>query len=265
MPGAELPADTHVPDPMLAYRCGAGRALVHAPMRLEWDSTAWRNYLGIFARRYARHSRPGTVQWVTEQTGSGVLAPDYRYGLAVFGLGSARARVDYWRHERHSLPTAYLSDEDLASDLERAFGLAEEVFQALQSALWQLAQGLAWHRQGPRAPDMLRRVASGRHGSRAFWAALEVPARRLVRQLPGHLGHRDGVIRQWLAECERVARSEFRQTVAQAAPDAARLRAEALAEQHLRRNCLPPSGSRGGRRALRPSERDLLFTASSRG
>lgn len=200
MPGMELPSGLPVPDPMTAQHPAKGAA-----MRMEPERACWRHSLAIFANRRFGYARPLNVRFIAEQSRYGVLPAECCYGLSVFGLGGARARVDSWHHQRQTVPVPYLNDDDLAADLERALGLAEEIGQTLQAALWQAAQAQAFGRPGARSAQALKQMAGGDPDALAYWTHLESPVRLLVQRLPGELEHRDGVIRWWLATCERAA------------------------------------------------------------
>ena len=129
--------------------------------------------------------QPKTLTWLADLASEGIIPRSQIVPVDVFGIGSTRAKIDFWRHERLPLPLAYLGEEELADSLREALGLTETTAQNLNRAIWTMATRMLAADSGrkPKAEDV-RSLADHLGAGRAYWSQLEGPFKRLLVELP---------------------------------------------------------------------------------
>ncbi len=158
--------------------------------------------------------------------------------MDVFGLGSTRAKIEFWRQERLSLPLAYLSEEQLADALREALGLAETTAQILRRAIWVMAtRMLAADPDRKRKAEDVRSLATHLDAGRGYWSRLEGPFKRLLVKLPDdkdEAGEYGGVaIGTWKSTLRHELWEAFRESTRGVERSTRNLKALALAERSL--------------------------------
>lgn len=223
--------------------------------RLDPDRAVWRDSHAIFQPSGSDARRPVLFNWlaqIDEAREDGEIQAKSVYAIAVAGLARNprnAADVLLWRHERFTMPLAYLHDQTLLGKLESALGLAEEVgrllrpgrtdiivsekkvsvarpFQVLADALLPSPDG---------RPDRKRVDALIDHlaPERCYWAGLEVQFRTLLADLAGD---QPEVAREaWAVVLQRTAWEAFREATSGLDRTARALEAVARAELELRR------------------------------
>jgi CRISPR system Cascade subunit CasA len=235
--------------------------------RLDPDRAVWRDSHAIFQQsQQGARLRPAVFNWlarIDEARDDGEIEAERAYPISVLGLGreatAKAADISIWRHERFTVPLAYLHDQQLLGKLEAALIWAEDVgrllrpgrmdlvvnekkisvprpFQALAEALLPSPDG---------RPDRKRVDALIDHlaPERRYWSKLEVPFRRLLEALPEDRREddEDGVVYgeqrlpEWAGRLRKAAWAAFREATDGLDSSARALEAVARAEQELRR------------------------------
>jgi len=239
-------------DPMLAYRRDEKRGL------LVWifneDRSVWRDSHALLnLRNDAPFQLPRALNRVAVLVREGALSRKSRYQLAVLGqrLEKGQPTVHFWRHERMSLPVAYLDDPELVDALRTALDAAESVGylfhrkwirlpereKQARGPLWELGEMLLSSKDdsGADADPVVKSLAP----ARLYWSRLEVPFRQFLEDLPGDVDtaeevqseHRERTLEAWRKTLRRTARNAFDETTRSLDNSARVLKAVATAEK----------------------------------
>jgi CRISPR system Cascade subunit CasA len=232
--------------------------------RLDPDRAVWRDSHAIFQQSGEDARRPVLFNWlaqVDEAQEDGEIQARQAYPISVLGLGreatAKAADVSIWRHERFTVPLAYLRSQTLLGKLEGALGLAEEIgrllrpgrsditvndkkvsvprpFQALAEAFLPSPDG---------RPDRKRVEALIDHlaPERRFWAGLEVSFRTLLADLAGD--DPEAAREAWAVALQRTVWAAFREGTSGLDRTARALEAVARAELELRRRLYDTLGN----------------------
>jgi hypothetical protein len=241
-------------DPFKSF--GKSREEGWVARRLDPDRAVWRDSHAIFQQSGDEARRPVLFDWlaqIDEARDDGEIQARRAYPISVLGLGreatAKAADVSIWRHERFTVPLAYLHNQTLLGKLEGALSLAEEVGRLLWPGRMDLvvndkkisvprpfqtlAEALL---PSPDArPDRKRVDALIEHlaPERRFWAGMEVPFRTLLADLVGH--QPEAAHEAWAAVLQRAAWETFREATSGLDRTARALEAVAKAELELRR------------------------------
>lgn len=174
------------------------------PVRLRPDKALWRDSTALLVatpqRTDALRSKPpAACRLVARLIGDGLLPTATRFRLAIFGLGSDRARVDFWRHESMPAPATILVDSEAASLLEEAVNLAERVGGALRFAILpEAGPGRSKSTESEKTRELPPSVLGACLA--AYWSLLEGPFLGFLSELPES---RYEALRSW-ALCLRI-------------------------------------------------------------
>ena len=178
-------------EPMLAFKKNPNATKNQDPfpsVTFREGRALWRDSLALIQSAGVVEEtvkRPKTLQWLADLAAEDVISQTTTVPLDIFGLGSNRAKVEFWRYERLPLPLQYLGDEDLAARMKNALGLAERAARDLGSAMWKIGQGIlaASRDRKPETGDV-RDFVNHLAAERAYWSRLEEPFKRLIEDLP---------------------------------------------------------------------------------
>ncbi|HEY3398558.1 MAG TPA: type I-E CRISPR-associated protein Cse1/CasA [Armatimonadota bacterium] len=183
-------------------------------------------------------SRPETLSHLAVLVENGIVSRREVCGVSVLGLCSKQAKVHFWRHERMSLPLAYLVDDALVGILRTALALAEDVARALGRAVRSLADAVLSGGEGRRTDqDAVAQLADSLEQPAGYWSSLEPAFPALLQALPeaDEVG-REAALGDWAGLVEREVWSAWHDALA-GLPDNGRcLRAIVTAERGLLRS-----------------------------
>ena len=243
MKGAQPPNDYTLRDSetMLAFRSNPqakGRQDPWPVVTFTEDRALWRDSHALMSSTSSESLQPKTLTWLADLASEGVIPYSQIVPVDVFGIGSTRAKIDFWRHERLPLPLAYLSDKHLADSLREALELTETTAQNLNRAIWTMATRMlaADLDRKPKAEDV-RSLADHLGAGRAYWSHLEGPFKRLLVELPddkGEEGEYGGVqIGKWKSTLRHTLWEAFRESTRGMERSTRYLKPLSLAERRL--------------------------------
>ena len=98
------------------------------PLQLSRERVLWRDSIALLQQTNSSTQRPRSIEWFAHLQLNSWIPPEVETSLAVLGLlydPRKTAEMWLWRHEPLPLPAAYLQDEELLAELQRAIELAE--------------------------------------------------------------------------------------------------------------------------------------------
>jgi CRISPR system Cascade subunit CasA len=223
------------------------------------DRALWRDSLALLTLDQT-HARPRTLTWLDDLVRARTLRRSEVVFVDALGTVSDQAKMLMWRHERLTLPLAYLDREnrELLGQLRRAITHAEDAGGAVRAAIWRMATILV----APGASDpnarqpaqaAVRPIADQFTPLHAYWPRLDLPFRALLLALPDDTSVRDGdtvygerTLPAWRETVRSAARAALQEATLGMDTSARALKALAAAEAVL--------GS-ALRKALGPAER----------
>ena len=152
---------------------------------LREDRALWRDSHALMSSANAESLQPKTLTWLADLASEGIIPDSQIVPVDVLGLGSTRAKIEFWRHERLPLPLAYLKDKHLVGTIREALELTETTAQNLNRAMWAMATRMlaADPARKPKAEDV-RSLSDHLGAGRAYWSHLEAPFKQLLVELP---------------------------------------------------------------------------------
>ena len=194
MKGFQPPEDftLHGKEPMLAFQRNANATKSQEP----WPSVTyregralWRDSLALIQAAGVEDKtleRPKTLGWLADLVDEESISRSAIVPLDIFGLGSNRAKIEFWRHERLPLPVTYLGDDGLVASIKTALDLAENAARDLSRVIWSMGRGIlaAGQDRRPETSDV-RDLVNHLAAERAYWSRLEGPFKQLMADLPG--------------------------------------------------------------------------------
>jgi CRISPR system Cascade subunit CasA len=212
--GRKLEPGTGFYDPMIAY--SRSKEEGDRPIRLSANRDLWRDSAALF--QFAETDQfkgPTTLQTLASYELKEVLPRAARYRLAVFGLCTDKAKVNFWRYETLPLPVGYLDRPELVEALKQALSLAELVGDALRKAGWAAAANRLTANQDMKPDtDRVRALVESFAPDRLYWSRLERPFRELLLALADEGVDLGEGIRGWYWDTlDRTARNAFEQSV----------------------------------------------------
>lgn len=240
---------------MLAFRINrSAKADDPAPwlmLTFSPDRALWRSSLALYQSVDGATKRPRMAGWLADLSSSGYLPNTYRVAADVFGLGTDRAKIDLWRHERLPLPLDLLTDASFALLIAEALDAAETGARQLQPGFdEQQSKGKGKKVSAPRAMQLFANAMLAPSGDRSpdrrdvaalvgsldlderYWSRLEAPFRNFIVALPTE-GR--GALEAWVSRVEETARAAFEETMRSFDTSARALKAEAQASGRFRR------------------------------
>ena len=202
------------------------------------DRSLWRDSHALMSSTNAESVQPKTLTWLADLASKGIIPYSQIVPVDVFGLGSTRAKIEFWRHERLPLPLAYLKDKQLADTLRDVLDLTETTAQNLNRAMWTMATRMlaAGPDRKPKAEDV-RNLSDHLGAGRAYWSQLETPFKRLLVELPDDKDEESeygGVqIGRWNSTLRDTLWRAFRESTRGMERSTRNLKAAALAERSL--------------------------------
>jgi CRISPR system Cascade subunit CasA len=256
-----LKLDAETLDPAKSYRMDKDRGWL--PRRLDPDRALWRDSHAVFQQTGESGRRAEVFNWlarIDEARRDGEIEADTAYPLSVLGMGqeatAKAADISIWRHERFTVPLAYLHEPELLGVLERALALAEGVgrllragrmdivvnekkvsvprpFQLLAEAMLPTIGGKADRKAVDGLVDHLA-------PERRYWSRLEVPFRRLLAALPEDQDKETGAygitkLPEWAVTLRDTAWAAFNEATSGLDQSARALEGVAKAERELTR------------------------------
>ena len=243
MKGAQPPNSFGLRDreTMLAFRSNPHAKGQQDPwpvVTFREDRALWRDSHALMSSANAESVQPKTLTWLADLASEGIIPYSQIVPVDVFGLGSTRAKIDFWRHERLPLPLAYLKDKQLADTLRDVLDLTETIAQNLNRAMWTMATRMlaAGPDRKPKADDV-RNLSDHLGAGRAYWSQLETPFKRLLVELPDDKDEESeygGVqIGKWKSTLRHALWKAFRESTRGMERSTRNLKAVALAERSL--------------------------------
>jgi CRISPR system Cascade subunit CasA len=183
-------ADPNRGEPMFGYI--ASRKEGFYPLTLSREKASWRDIHSLLIRNGGEEVRPKSVEHVAELALYGDIDANLTTGINVAGLSgeSNRVAIHLWRHDRTSLPAAFLADQDLAARLgalvreaedgEGDFntgipdGVARQLFaRTKQLCTYYLAPRTGEPDARPAKPEDVSALLKRIDPRQAYWARLE--------------------------------------------------------------------------------------------
>ena len=196
--GRRLEVQAGFYDPMVAYFRSdkdGDRAV-----RFNEFRDLWRESASLFQFAEADQFRgPTTLHTLSAAELGDVLPRSARYKLAVFGLCTDKAKVNFWRHESLPLPLAYLDKPELVESLKLALKLAEQVgSEALRKAAWvTVVARLTGDAGGNPDKGRVAALVESFAPERLYWSRLERPYRKLLVELADPAADRAALVADW--------------------------------------------------------------------
>lgn len=185
--GRKLETTAGFYDPMMAFKRKDEKEPFQ-PVRFNEYRDLWRDSAALFqvSETHQKYDRaPTTLHSLAAFELKESLPRWARYRVAVFGLCTDKAKVNFWRHETLPLPLAYLDNPQRVESLKHALALAEAVAsEALRPAAWAAAAN--WLTANPEMKpdtDRVRSVVDSFAPDRLYWSRLERPFRELLVSL----------------------------------------------------------------------------------
>ena len=246
MKGAQPPSNfvgIRYRETMLAFRSNKDAKGQQDPwpvVTFREDRALWRDSHALMSSTNAESVQPRTLTWLADLAYEGIIPYSQIVPVDVFGLGSTRAKIEFWRHERLPLPLAYLEREDnqLADTLGVVLELTETAAQNLNRSMWIMATRMlaADPDRKPKAEDV-RSLSDHLGAARVYWSQLEAPFKRLLVELPDDKdeeGEYGGVLfGKWKSTLRDALWRAFRESTRGMERSTRNLKAAALAERSL--------------------------------
>jgi len=153
-------------DPMLAYEIKKERGKQPIPFR---ERGLWRDFDSLLPDE-ARLA-PAVIEHAAALTR--FARERFPRSVMVLGQANNKAKIEYWRMERFTLPQALLGDRSIRSEIRQLLGDAEETQKALWQACRRFARDLL--SRGEREPDAkdVGKFVEQMPASASYWSRLE--------------------------------------------------------------------------------------------
>lgn len=199
-------------------------------LRFREDKAIWRDSTSLLSFATEDKRPPGILRWIGMLVRKGIVEESNIYRLDAYGLGTSKAKIDFWRHERLPLPMDYLADPSLVQSLQVTLNQAEETRKAIGKALWIFGVNVVCSPQGTPDREAISNYVSHLGANRLFWSRLETPFYRLLPNLPKD---REKTIDDWVTRLRQTARDIFSESIRDLDRSARMLRAMVQAERSL--------------------------------
>lgn len=225
----------------------------YAPLRLSEDRALWRDSTALMTSvQDSDYRQPRTLGWLQRLSGAAIDVPN-PVPIDVFGFSADKSKPLFWRHERLTVPRAYLDDARLVEALRQALNSAETAGRLLgwrlldvqlpnktkpvpfSSPLMVLAMELTADR------DTQKSIAAHVSPERGYWQRLEHPFQACLQALPddrsvnsfNDVSYGASVLPYWRNSIRNAILGAFRETASGFESSGKAQRAVALAEQRL--------------------------------
>jgi CRISPR system Cascade subunit CasA len=188
--GEALSAASRPRDPMFFHRQDRKEPDQYFPVRLDPEKALWRESDSLFAfsvqQSRARETRPLAFGQMCSLIEEGIVNFDNRktFRCSILGLSNDKAKVLRWAHEDLPVPRALLRDDMPFECLKAGLQASEGAGGALRFALKVLSQNLLGFNSSGEVrqadPGNVRKLADGLQGETVYWAALDLPFRKLM-------------------------------------------------------------------------------------
>ena len=196
----------------------------------------WRDSASFFSfHKQDKFHPPRTFYWISELVAENVLDASRNYRYMALGMANNQAKVDFYSAEHLPLPVSYLQNAQNVDGLNAALEAAENVRKKLYGALSRMAMLIispSAENENGHKPDKkdVQNLLAHWAADRQYWASLEAPFFRLMRDLPVK---GDDAVTQWDTVLQESARAAFDYAARMAGDDARALRASVRAHGQL--------------------------------
>jgi CRISPR system Cascade subunit CasA len=199
--------DKAQPDPMQCYR-QTKKGGMSAVLISETKAT-WRDLSALLQLNRDGGIRAACLNFVGTMVNEGVVERRKTLNLHIAGMASDKAKVLLWRHDKVSLPAAFLENEKLVSVLTARLQNAEET----AILLWKRIRTVCWHFYAPvkdmMSPDTknVSALAQQIDSRRTFWARIEGHLPELLQRI-ADAGANDTSVEKWWTQIINDAATE---------------------------------------------------------
>ncbi len=153
-------------DPMLAYRIDKDKGRL--PIQFK-ERGLWRDFDSLLPD--STRLAPGVIEHAAALTRT--ARERFPRSVMVLGQANNKAKIEYWRMERFSLPQALLGDRAIRSEIRQLLTDAEDTQKAIWQACRAFARDLLSH--GDRDPDKkdVAKFVEQMPASASYWSRLE--------------------------------------------------------------------------------------------
>jgi CRISPR system Cascade subunit CasA len=216
-------------DPMLPYRVGETGIVA---IDLSEDRAVWRDCHALLRRGGADGAKPPmAVSQIAKFELRSILGSRPTFVLDVLGMRGDQAAIKLARHERISLPSAILADDERVAQVGQATSALDAVARRLTYATRDAIElALA---PGGRKPDKedVRRVADAVGIERVFWGRMAAPFEVFLDELAREPV--DVAFERLASKVRREARDCLRVSTDALGRGSANLHGAAIAERRL--------------------------------
>ncbi|MBU2805856.1 type I-E CRISPR-associated protein Cse1/CasA [Acidithiobacillus ferridurans] len=212
-------------DPMLGYRIDDKKGRLPIQFR---ERGLWRDFDSLLPDD--GHLAPSVIEHAAALTR--FARERFPHSVMVLGQANNKAKIEYWRMERFSLPQALLGERatHIRTEIRQLLGDAEET----QAALWQACRTFARNllSRGNREPDKkdVSKFVEQMSANASYWSTLEAAFHDMLRSYTLEVDP-DDIRLDWLKSVRGSLRDAWDQLVASVSTgDAWAIRALVTAE-----------------------------------
>lgn len=186
-------------DPMVPYVYNKKSGI--RPEKLDISKSQWRSLPALLHSVPGQIIMPKTIDTVSLLINRGILKKDARLGLEILGLYNNEAKINQWSQSIIPLPSKFIVDNSLLSEMDLAIKNCEAAGNILRKAIDNLTINNgsdANHKQIKSSRDSL-------NVERVYWSRLESQFYELMDQLaseelPKGAHQRNEMLKKWFVE-----------------------------------------------------------------
>lgn len=221
-------ASPNLLDPMLSYRIDEKRGKLPIQFR---ERGLWRDFDSLLPDEAGL--APLVIQHATSL--SRLERGRTPRSVIVFGQANNKAKIEFWRMERFTLPEAVVADRYIREDIHQLLQEAESGNVALGRACRTFARHVLSRGERDPTPDDVRRFTAQMTAPAEYWSSLEYAFHETLRDFTLERDPED-IRGEWLRSVRNILRSVWEQHRSSVATgDAWSIRALVKAESHLSR------------------------------